>query len=133
MNGSNKRASMLKNHAIVVVPLPTRTQMAATRTDAPDHRASTSDEPAQTSFDRRMSLPIFLTVAEVAGLLSVSEKTVRRRIKAKLLHTVALEGRLVRIPATELDRLAVATGNTPRIINTNTINDVIRTYENIPK
>ena len=47
----------------------------------------------------------FLTIAEVAALLGVSTKTVRRRLRDGSLRKAPLGGRAVRIPASELDRM----------------------------
>jgi excisionase family DNA binding protein len=50
--------------------------------------------------------PVFYTVAEVSSQCKVSERTVRRWIKAGTLSKVPLPGRLVRISSDELRRLA---------------------------
>ncbi len=55
--------------------------------------------------------PSFLTIAEVARLLRMSERTVRRRIKDGTLHKVSVHGRLVRISLDELRRLSEYSGN----------------------
>lgn len=47
----------------------------------------------------------FLTVDEMAALLGVSTKTIRRRVADGSLARAPMGGRAVRIPATELDRL----------------------------
>ena len=47
----------------------------------------------------------FLTVEEMAALLGVSVRTVRRRLQDGSLRRAPLGGRAVRIPATELGRL----------------------------
>lgn len=47
----------------------------------------------------------YLTIDEFAALLGISSRTVRRRLKNRSLRKVALGGRVVRIPASELDRL----------------------------
>ena len=49
---------------------------------------------------------VFLTISEVAALLDVSEKTVRRRVKAGVIRKAQLEGRAVRIPPFEIARLS---------------------------
>lgn len=49
------------------------------------------------------ALPQLLSVADVAGTLSVSQKTVRRMIDAGVLQPCRV-GRLVRIQRTDLDR-----------------------------
>jgi excisionase family DNA binding protein len=49
---------------------------------------------------------VLLTVAEVAAALRMSQKSVRRRIKAGVIRTVPIGGRLVRISSDELHRLA---------------------------
>ena len=51
------------------------------------------------------SEPAFLTIAEVARLLHVSERTVRRRIQDGTLRKVLTQGRLVRISVEDLKRL----------------------------
>ena len=51
------------------------------------------------------ALPVLLTLQEVAQRLNMSEKSVQRRIKAGLIRKAPLGGRLVRIAATELQRL----------------------------
>lgn len=48
----------------------------------------------------------FLTIDEVAALLCVSTRTVRRRLESGALRRAPLGGRIVRIPAAELNRLA---------------------------
>lgn len=53
-----------------------------------------------------MNIPAFLTIDEVATLLGVSTRTVRRRLKGGTLRRAPLGGRVVRIPASELNRLA---------------------------
>jgi excisionase family DNA binding protein len=63
----------------------------------------------------------FLTVPEVAAILGVSEKTVQRRLRAGLLRQAPLGGRIVRVPAAELARLAGT--ETPQK-NLNTTKDV---------
>lgn len=47
----------------------------------------------------------FLTIDEVASILGVSTKTVRRRLADGSLHKAPLGGRAVRISASEIDRL----------------------------
>jgi excisionase family DNA binding protein len=49
---------------------------------------------------------VLLTIAEVAAALRMSQKSVRRRIKAGVIRTVPIGGRLVRISSDELRRLA---------------------------
>ena len=51
----------------------------------------------------------FLTVAEAAVMLKVSEKTVRRLIASMDLNAIRI-GRLVRIPFSEIDRLIAVAG-----------------------
>jgi excisionase family DNA binding protein len=50
--------------------------------------------------------PVLLTIGEVAAKLRMSEKSVRRRIKAGVIRTAPTGGRLVRISSDELLRLA---------------------------
>jgi excisionase family DNA binding protein len=50
--------------------------------------------------------PVFHTVGQVARALGVSPKTVQRRIRDGVIRKVAMGGRLVRIPSSELRRLA---------------------------
>lgn len=52
------------------------------------------------------SEPAFLTIAEVAQLLRMSERTVRRRIKDGTLRKASVHGRLVRISLDELRRFS---------------------------
>ena len=47
------------------------------------------------------------TRAEAAEVLRVSESTIKRRIADGTLPTVPLGGRVVRLPAAVIDRLAV--------------------------
>jgi excisionase family DNA binding protein len=54
--------------------------------------------------DRRPE-PALLTIAEVAGRLRMSEKSVRRRIKDGVIRVAPTGGRLVRISSNELLRL----------------------------
>lgn len=49
--------------------------------------------------------PRLYTVAQVARLLQVSERTVQRRIKDGFLCKVPMPGRLVRISHEELEKL----------------------------
>lgn len=49
---------------------------------------------------------VFFTISEVAQCLRVSERTVRRRVKDLTLCKAPMPGRLVRISADELARLA---------------------------
>ena len=49
---------------------------------------------------------MLLTIGEVAAKLRMSEKSVRRRIKAGVIRIVPTGGRLVRISSDELARLA---------------------------
>jgi excisionase family DNA binding protein len=53
--------------------------------------------------------PVLLTIAEVAVALRMSEKSVRRRIKAGVIRTAPSGGRLVRISSDELLRLIAGT------------------------
>lgn len=46
----------------------------------------------------------FLTIVEVARELRISRRTAERRVADGTLHSVRV-GRLVRVPASELDRL----------------------------
>lgn len=48
----------------------------------------------------------FCTIAEAAHFLRVSERTIRRRIRAGEIRRAQIGGRLVRIPVTELLRLS---------------------------
>ncbi len=48
----------------------------------------------------------FFTVAEAAVLLGVSQKTIRRRIRSGHIRKAAIGGRAVRIPASEIARIA---------------------------
>jgi excisionase family DNA binding protein len=50
--------------------------------------------------------PVLPTIGEVAAKLRMSEKSVRRRIKAGVIRTAPTGGRLVRISSDELLRLA---------------------------
>jgi excisionase family DNA binding protein len=47
----------------------------------------------------------FLTVDEMAAYLGVCPKTIRRRLRDGSIRKAALGGRLIRIPASELDRI----------------------------
>jgi hypothetical protein len=51
-------------------------------------------------------VPAFYTVAEAALLLRVCTKTIRRRIKTLDIRKASLGGRVVRIAAQEMARLA---------------------------
>ena len=51
------------------------------------------------------SLPRFVTISALAMALGVNERTIRRGIQKGLIRTAPLGGRLVRIPAHEVDRL----------------------------
>ena len=62
--------------------------------------------PAEDLSDDRQQSPRFLTIAECADVLSVSAKTIRRRIKEGRLTPAPLGGRLLRIPLAEILRLA---------------------------
>jgi excisionase family DNA binding protein len=53
--------------------------------------------------------PVLLTIAEVAAALRISEKSVRRRIKAGVIRKASLGGRAVRISPDELQRLIAGT------------------------
>lgn len=55
----------------------------------------------------------FLTIAEAAECLDVSARTIRRRIKDGSIRKSPLAGRAVRIPATELERLAYGAAAAP--------------------
>jgi excisionase family DNA binding protein len=58
-----------------------------------------------------MPTPAFFTVDEMAALLGVSHKTIYRRLEDGLIRRAPLGGRLIRIPASELDRLdGIGTG-----------------------
>ncbi|HEU5214913.1 MAG TPA: helix-turn-helix domain-containing protein [Gaiellaceae bacterium] len=48
--------------------------------------------------------PPLLTISEVASALRVSYETIRRRVSDGTIHSVTL-GRVIRVPASELDRL----------------------------
>jgi excisionase family DNA binding protein len=50
--------------------------------------------------------PRFYTMAETAKILRISARTVRRRIKNGRIFPVPLGGRLIRISADEIARLA---------------------------
>lgn len=52
-----------------------------------------------------MSGPATLTKAEVCELLRISPATLDRRVKAGLIPTVNLGGRVVRFPAAAIARL----------------------------
>ena len=52
-----------------------------------------------------MTGPATLTKAEVCELLRISERTLERRVKAGLIPTVNLGGRVVRFPAKAIERL----------------------------
>jgi excisionase family DNA binding protein len=56
-----------------------------------------------------MSQSIFLTVAECAQALQCSPATIKRLLKKGELRGIKI-GRLVRIPASELERLAAGEG-----------------------
>jgi excisionase family DNA binding protein len=56
--------------------------------------------------DPPSAAPRFFTIAETAKILRFSARTVRRRIKSGGIVTVPLGGRLVRISADEIARLA---------------------------
>ena len=58
-----------------------------------------TDEP-----DRRRT-PVLLTIDEVAARLRMSEKSVRRRIKDRVIRVAPTGGRLVRISSDEVLRL----------------------------
>jgi excisionase family DNA binding protein len=58
-----------------------------------------------TAKPERPAEAVLLTVAEVAALLRMSEKSVRRRIKEGVIHAAPTGGRLVRISSNELLRL----------------------------
>lgn len=51
---------------------------------------------------------VLLTLDEVAAALGMSRKSVQRRIKAGVIRTVPLGGRLVRISSDELRRLTTS-------------------------
>jgi len=53
---------------------------------------------------------VLLRVDEAADCLNVSAKTIRRMIGASVLKAVRI-GRLVRIPASEIERIVGATSN----------------------
>lgn len=46
-----------------------------------------------------------LTKAEVCELLRISERTLERRVKAGLIPTVNLGGRVIRFPARAIERM----------------------------
>ena len=69
----------------------------ATPAAAPDPAMNAGTTPSE---------PAFLTIAEVAQLLRMSERTVRRRIKDGTLRKASVHGRLVRISLDELRRLS---------------------------
>jgi excisionase family DNA binding protein len=64
-----------------------------------------SDVPEDDTSARPEPPPRFLTVPEVAEILGVSEKTVRRRIADGGLRKAPFGGRIIRIAAAELRRL----------------------------
>ncbi len=101
---------------------PDRTLPGSTVPAGPAHDPAAAD--GSTTVDG------FLTVPEVAAVLGISEKTVRRRLRAGLLRKAALGGRIVRVPAAELVRLADTA--IPQD-GANTINDVVQCYDSIPK
>lgn len=72
--------------------------------DSPGRPGSSDVPPPVTTDQPEAFLPCF-TIAEMAARLGISARSVRRRIKAGLIRTVPIGGRLVRIPATELTRL----------------------------
>ena len=74
---------------------------------------------------------VFLTISEVAALLDVSEKTVRRRVKAAVIRKAPLEGRAVRIPSSEIARLSGIDPNRDRG-ELNNISDFGQCSESIP-
>ena len=81
---------------------------ALNRPLSPSAAARASSPPASvwTEQPEPRPEPVLLTIAEVAAALRMSEKSVRRRIKAGLIRTAPTGGRLVRISSDELRRLA---------------------------
>lgn len=73
------------------------------------HRPSPS---SQTETADQRSDVAMLTTAEVAVALRMSEKSVRRRIKAGAIRKAPIGGRLVRISSEELRRLGAAAPGT---------------------
>lgn len=62
-------------------------------------------------------LPVFHTVEQVAVVLDVSTKTIRRRIREGVIRKVPMGGRLVRISSAELCRLAADAPPRPSVSN----------------
>jgi excisionase family DNA binding protein len=60
--------------------------------------------------ERQIDTPRLLTTGEAATALRVTSQTIRRRIDDGTIHAVRLGG-IVRIPATELDRVIEGTQN----------------------
>jgi excisionase family DNA binding protein len=61
--------------------------------------------PVWTEAPEPRPAPVLLTIGEVAAALRMSEKSVRRRIKAGVIRTAPTGGRLVRISSDERLRL----------------------------
>ena len=60
----------------------------------------------------------YLTPAQFADTMGVNTRTVRNWIKTDFIHATRVGPRLIRIPATELQRIAVPLrGDTPRSPN----------------
>lgn len=72
----------------------------------PAMRAGPPSPPVWTEPPESRPAPVLLTIGEVAAKLRMSEKSVRRRIKAGVIRTAPTGGRLVRISSDELLRLA---------------------------
>ena len=75
----------------------------------PPRMTSPGEPPSVSIFadkPEKPSGPVLLTIPEVAATLRVSEKTVRRRIKDGTIPIARIGGRLLRIPADQLVRLA---------------------------
>jgi excisionase family DNA binding protein len=79
-----------------------------------------------------VSLAPFLTVEEVAAQLGVSTKTIRRRLKDGTIRRAPLGGRAVRIPASEIARLAGAAFYLEEETSSE-FNVLAGCYEGIPK
>ena len=69
-------------------------------------RADSTFTPIWTEAPEPRPEPVLLTIDEVAAKLRMSEKSVRRRIKAGVIRPAPTGGRLVRISSDELLRLA---------------------------
>lgn len=78
-----------------------------------------------------MDQPAFFTVPEFAEILGVSTKTVRRRLTIGTIQRAPLGGRVVRIPASELSRLAGVSPERSSAEDTSDCNSLDTYYEPI--